>query len=171
MKCFIIIAPFSETTERFVAKWLFFKACGMQRILQMQIQHQILNHLIIGVIENFFDNERTNNYINWSVGSGCFVTKKENLFSSIAGNNSSTKTFAHDFSKAFCSRAVRPEKLSVMDNCRYAFSLNDIENTCFHKLPLLYRKTRACVGFTTKYMNFSRYYSGAFTPNIMNIHY
>ena len=35
----------------------------------------------------------------------------------IAGKISSAKTFAHERSNAFCSREVRPPKLSVSDNC------------------------------------------------------
>ena len=43
--------------------------------------------------------------------------KTEKRFSSMAGNISSAKTFAQDFSSAFCSLAVKPEKLSVNDIC------------------------------------------------------
>ena len=43
--------------------------------------------------------------------------KTEKRFSSMAGNISSAKTFAQDFSSAFCSLAVNPEKLSVNDIC------------------------------------------------------
>ena len=43
--------------------------------------------------------------------------KTEKRFSSTAGNISSANTFAHDFSSAFCSLAVNPEKLSVNDIC------------------------------------------------------
>ena len=43
--------------------------------------------------------------------------KTEKRFSSMAGNISSAKTFAQDFSNAFCSLAVNPEKLSVNDIC------------------------------------------------------
>ena len=57
--------------------------------------------------------------------------KTEKRFSSMAGNISSAKTFAQDFSSVFCSLAVNLEK------------------------------------FTTKYMNFSRYYSGTFDPGII----
>ena len=42
---------------------------------------------------------------------------EEKRFSSMAGNISSAKTFAQDFSSAFCSLAVNPEKLSVNDIC------------------------------------------------------
>jgi hypothetical protein len=41
----------------------------------------------------------------------------EKRFSSIAGNILSAKIFAQDFSCAFCSLAVNPEKLSVNDIC------------------------------------------------------
>ena len=43
--------------------------------------------------------------------------KTEKRFSSMAGNISSAKTFAQDFSSAFCSLAVNPEKLSANDIC------------------------------------------------------
>jgi hypothetical protein len=43
--------------------------------------------------------------------------RTEKRFSSMAGNISSAKIFAQDFSNAFCSLAVNPEKLSVNDNC------------------------------------------------------
>ena len=45
------------------------------------------------------------------------LNKTEKRFSSMAGNISSAKTFAQDFSNAFCSLAVNPEKLSVNDIC------------------------------------------------------
>ena len=117
-KQFLFITAFSKAAEGFIAKRLFFKACRVQCILKMKIQHQIFNHLIIRVIKHFFDNERSDDYIDLCIWSGCLVTVKNGKsFSSIAGKISSAKTFAHDFSKAFCSLAVRPEKLSVMDSC------------------------------------------------------
>ena len=47
-------------------------------------------------------------------------------FSSILGNTSSAKTFAQEFSNAFCSRAVSFKKLSNRDNCSTSFVLKDI---------------------------------------------
>ena len=43
--------------------------------------------------------------------------RTRNGSSLIAGNISSAKTFAHERSRAFCSRDVSPPRLSVKDNC------------------------------------------------------
>ena len=69
VKRFVIIAAFPEIAKRFVTKWLFFKACSIERILKVKIKHEVFNHLIIGVVEKFFNDKCSNDDIYWSVGS------------------------------------------------------------------------------------------------------
>ena len=51
--------------------------------------------------------------------------------SSIAGKISSAKIFAHEFSRAFCSRKVREFVISVRDSCCELFIRNAIETPPF----------------------------------------
>ena len=69
MKRFVIIAAFPEIAKCFVTKGLFFKACSIERILKVKIKHEVFNHLIIGVVEKFFNDKCSNDDIYWSVGS------------------------------------------------------------------------------------------------------
>ena len=68
----------------------------------------------------------------------------------MAGNISSAKIFAHDFSRAFCSLDVRLKKLSTMDICWQEFYLNDICNTSFINYLHYTIKKPTMLVFTTK---------------------
>ena len=66
---FVFIAAFPKTGQGFVAQRLFLVAGGVESILIMDVQHQILNNLVIGQSKQFFYNERTHNNIDWGIGS------------------------------------------------------------------------------------------------------
>lgn len=51
----IFITPFREMLEALVRKGLFLKACGMKGVLKPNIQHELLHNIVIGIVQQLFD--------------------------------------------------------------------------------------------------------------------
>ena len=74
MKCLIVIASFTETAQGLVRYWLLCKACGVQRVLKVEVKHQVLNDLIIRIVKKLLDDERANYNIHRCIRPGGLVT-------------------------------------------------------------------------------------------------
>lgn len=79
---FIIITALTETGKGLITQWLFRKTGGMQGILISWIEHKVFHHLIIGKIEQFLDDQCTDNHVDRSIRPGAFIGIKdrESLF-------------------------------------------------------------------------------------------
>lgn len=112
----IIVAVFPKATECFVRQGLFFKTGRAECVLQMEIQHEVFRNLIIRIVKEFFDDQCPYDPLIGAFGREALsLYRTEKRFSSMEGNISSANTFAHDRSRAFCSLAVSPAKLSMID--------------------------------------------------------
>ena len=68
----------------------------LQGILKMEVEHEVLNNLIIRIIKKFFNDECANDDIYRRVRSGCFVTVQDR------------EPFLIDRRKDFISKNFRP---------------------------------------------------------------
>lgn len=162
--CFIIITAFPETAQRFITEGLFFITGCMECVLVTSIQHQAFNDIVIGILEHFFYDQRTDTDIYRSIGTALcsgwikhtkrfFVNCREDIF---------CKNFCPGFSRAFNSLDVRLFMLSVNEYCCESFVLKAIMSSPFLIL-WLYQIRWATARFV---WNFQGTICGLFDPNI-----
>lgn len=114
----IIITTFTEPGKGFITQGLFFVTRGMECILITGIQHQVFYNFIIGDAKDFFNYKGANAYVDRSIGTGSLTRiKYMKWFFINCRKDFITKNFGPGILQCFCSRTVRPVKLSVRVIC------------------------------------------------------
>ena len=73
MGLFVVIASAAEPGKALVTERLFVKACGMECQLKAGIKHQVVDHFVIRVIKQHFDDLSSNDHIDRSIRSGILI--------------------------------------------------------------------------------------------------
>lgn len=73
----MLTAPFTEIREALVGKGLFLKTCGVEGVLEPDIQHEPFYYIVIRIIQHFPDEPCSGHDIYGSVRPAVVFTIKD----------------------------------------------------------------------------------------------